>query len=100
MTTSTFDRPVTVFVGLGFPLEIKETAAAHAFLSDWPSSKRDAAHGIALNECRAALAGEADAASARAAFATFAKRHCILCKDDLDMVAARSKSVLSSRPAA
>jgi len=105
MTISAFDQPVTVFVGLGFPIEIEALSTAHAFLAEWPSSRRDAAHGIALNACRAALSGEADAQTAQAAFITFARRHRILgpeamAAEDRGVVAARALGARSSRTAA
>jgi CheY-like chemotaxis protein len=38
---------------------------AYALLNDWPVWRRNSAHAVALNACKAALAGEIDAETAR-----------------------------------
>ena len=100
MTFTRFDEPVLVFVGLSYPLDIESVAEAHAFLSEWPHSKRDAAHEVALKACRAALAEEIDAETARTTFAAFAKRHRILAPENSEVIAARATGTLPVRPTA
>jgi hypothetical protein len=73
-TDLTFEKPVTVLVGIGFPRSINSVADAYAFLDDWPYTSRTAAHRIALNACRAALAGEIEVETARATFEGFARK--------------------------
>jgi hypothetical protein len=98
MTFTQFDEPVLVFVGLSYPLEIESVAEAHTFLAEWPHSKRDTAHEVALTACRAALADEIDSDTARAAFAAFAKRHRILAPEENEVIAARATGALPERP--
>jgi hypothetical protein len=78
MDRNRFEKPVTILVGLGMPMRIESVTAAYAFLLDWPPSSRTAAHAVALKACRAALAGEIDAETARATFVTFAQRSDLL----------------------
>ena len=78
MEHNLFQHPVRVLVGLGFPVDIDSVNEAFALLDGWPPSKRNAAHGIALNACRAALAGEVDAETARSTFVAFARRMDLL----------------------
>lgn len=73
-----FQRPVTILAGLGLPTEIQSVQDANTLLNEWPMSGRTAAHEIALNACKAALAGEIDAETARSTFVAFAARHDLL----------------------
>jgi hypothetical protein len=73
-----FRRPVKVLVGLGFPAEIGSVRQALALLDDCAASKRNGAHAIALKACRAAMAGEVDAETARSMFVAFAQRNDLL----------------------
>lgn len=94
-----FQRPVTILMGLGFPSSINNVARAHAVLTDWPSSQRGPEHEAAMNACSAALNGEADAETARAAFAAFTRRVGILTSDASPVVAAAAAGKLSGRAA-
>jgi len=78
MGHNVFEHPVTVFVGLGFPTQIASVKEAYAFLCEWPPSKRNAAHKIALNACKGALAGEIDADTARGMFMAFVRKNGLL----------------------
>lgn len=100
MIATQFDEPVQVLVGLGYARAITQTAEAYAFLNEWPLSKRDAAHALALKACRTALAGEMDASAARTAFTAFARRHCLLAHGPAGVIAASATGALSNRPAA
>ena len=90
MEHNQFQHPVRVFVGLGFPTDIQSVKDAFVLLDEWPPSKRNAAHGIALNACRAALAGEVDAETARSTFVAFARRMDLLVPAAGDIVAAKA----------
>lgn len=85
MEHNLFERPVTILVGLGFPTEVKSVTEAIAVLYEWPPSRRDPAHVVAFHACKAALAGEIEAETARGLFVAFAQRH--------DLLAPRSENV-------
>ncbi|KRB23740.1 MULTISPECIES: DUF982 domain-containing protein [Mesorhizobium] len=85
-----FQHPVRVLVGLGFPTDIQSVKDAFVLLDEWPPSKRGPAHGVALNACRAALAGEVDAETARGTFVAFARRMDLLVQAEGDIVAAKA----------
>ncbi|MDK1384832.1 DUF982 domain-containing protein [Sinorhizobium sp. 8-89] len=97
-----FRQPVTIFVGLGFPAEIHGVREAYAWLNEWPPSKRNPAHAIALNACKAALAGEIDAEIARTALVACARRANLLAPDAGTIVGANrpTQSTPYRRPAA
>lgn len=82
-----FRHPVTILVGLGFPAEIHGLREAYAWLNEWPPSKRNATHAIALNACRAALAGEIDVETARGTFVAFARQANLLAPDTEAIIA-------------
>ncbi|MDG4884194.1 DUF982 domain-containing protein [Mesorhizobium sp. WSM4884] len=76
-----FEEPVTILVGMGLPARLETVMEAHALLQDWPSANRSSAHEIALNACKAGIAGEIDAETVRATLVAFARRHDILVPD-------------------
>ncbi|MBB3395391.1 MULTISPECIES: DUF982 domain-containing protein [unclassified Rhizobium] len=92
MERGCFRHPVTILVGLGFPAEIQGAKEAYAWLNEWPPSKRDPTHAIALNACRAALAGEIDVETARGTLVAFARRANLLAPD-AEAIAAASRVV-------
>ena len=94
-----FAEPVSIFVGLSFPRSIAGAADAHAFLCEWPHSKRDEAHEAARAACHGALAGVGQVERARARFAAFARRHRILAPKMGGVVAARATGALPGRAA-
>ena len=51
---------------------------AYRILMDWPLSRRDIAHKLALNACRAAVSGDVETETARRLFIAFAQRHDII----------------------
>ncbi len=91
MNTSKFDRSVAIFVGLGFPREIKSVLDAFQLPNEWTGS-RGQVHQLPLNTCRAALMGKGDVDRARQALVAFAHDLDILAPDAL---AARAKVALS-----
>jgi Protein of unknown function (DUF982) len=76
-----FEEPVTVLVGMGLPVRIETVMEAYALLQDWPSADRNGAHTVALNACKAGIAGEIDADLVRATLVAFAHRKDILVPD-------------------
>jgi len=90
MEHNQFQHPVRVLVDLGFPTDIQSVKDAFVLLDAWPPSQRSTAHGVALNACRAALAGEVDAETARSTFVAFARRMDLLVEAAGDIVAAKA----------
>jgi hypothetical protein len=78
MDHKSFERPVTVLVGLGLPTVVENVMEAYTLLNEWPPSKRNHTHEIALNACKAALVGDVDPETARATFVAFARRNDML----------------------
>ncbi|MER9331175.1 DUF982 domain-containing protein [Mesorhizobium sp. M0488] len=73
-----FSKPVRVLLGLGYPAEISTVMQAYALLSDWPPSRRDAAHAIALDTCKTAFAAAGSSEAARRMFVAFARKNDLL----------------------
>ncbi|MBB4573997.1 hypothetical protein GGI59_001718 [Rhizobium lentis] len=92
MKPDVFKQPVTIFVGLGFPAEVRTVMEAYRHLAEWPATFRDAAHSIALKACTAALRGEIEAETARGLFVAFAEKHDLLAPES-----AASMTSLSQR---
>nr|WP_311032429.1 DUF982 domain-containing protein [Mesorhizobium sp. WR6] len=57
---------------------MESTTEAYALLQDWPAANRNHTHGVALNACKAGIAGEVDPETVRAALVAFARRNDIL----------------------
>jgi hypothetical protein len=98
MECNFFQRPVTILVGLGLPTEIQSVRQAYALLGEWPPSRCDSAHIVAVNACRAVLAGEIDAETARGTFVAFARRADLLAPEPKGFVAARELGAFGSAP--
>jgi hypothetical protein len=81
MECNMFNTPVTIFVGLGFPTEVRTVSEAYALLSEWPLSKKEPTHAMALKACKAALWGDVEAETARSLFVAFARKHDALAPD-------------------
>lgn len=81
MTCDLFKKPLSILVGLGFPVEINTVLEAYQYLSELPPSLRDSAHHIALKACVAALRGEIDSETARTLFVAFSERHNLLVRE-------------------
>lgn len=80
MRTS-FSSPVSVLKGIGIPTIIWTVGEAFDFLNEWPAFRRNAAHLLAMNACKAALAGEVGVDLAEEAFRGFARRSGVLIED-------------------
>lgn len=96
MEHNIFENPVTIIVGLGLPREVKTVLEAYAILNEWPPSKRNTAHTIAFNACKAALAGEIEADTARGMFLAFAQRNDLLAPRLDGMVAPENLGAFSA----
>ncbi|TPJ51469.1 DUF982 domain-containing protein [Mesorhizobium sp. B2-7-1] len=72
----TFRKPVRVWVGLGFPRQLNSVVDAYQFVIDWCGNSPE--QKAAIRACKAALAGEIDAETARGIFVQFARRKDIL----------------------
>ncbi|WP_028032640.1 DUF982 domain-containing protein [Chelativorans sp. J32] len=99
MEINAFEEPVTIVVGLGFPAEVTSAAEAYAVLSEWPHSRRDKVHRVALKTCKAALDRMVDAETARSAFLVFATKSGILVPEARPVIAASQTGTFSSRVA-
>jgi len=76
-----FERPVVILTAFGIPTAVSAAMEAYMFLTDWPSSRRDPAHGFALKACLAAVRGEIEPETARGLFLVWAERRGILATD-------------------
>ena len=81
MLSQPFEKPVRVWVGLGFPRQLNSVVDAYQFVTDWCGNSPE--QKAAIRACKAALAGEIDAETARGIFVQFAKRKDILVDDGM-----------------
>ncbi|WFP74992.1 DUF982 domain-containing protein [Mesorhizobium sp. WSM4906] len=79
MLAEPFEKPIRIWVGLGFPRQLNTVADAYQFVIDWCGNSPE--QKAAIRACRAALAGDIDAETARGVFAAFARRKDILIED-------------------
>lgn len=99
MDRNGFQTPVTVLTGLGFPTPVRSVDEAYALLLDWPGFERNRAHTLALRACRAALAGEIEAETARGTFLAFARKANLLVPDVDEVVAPNQLNALTGNRA-
>lgn len=71
MSIPKFDRPVAVFVGLGYPSRVETIMDAYAMLVEW-NGIPDLDRAGAIEVCRKALKGQRSGKEARMAFERFA----------------------------
>lgn len=79
MLAQSFEKPLRVWVGLGFPRQLNTVADAYQFLLSWCGNSPE--QKAAIRACRAALAGEIEPDIARGVFAAFARKKDILLDD-------------------
>ncbi|MDX8523652.1 DUF982 domain-containing protein [Mesorhizobium sp. MSK_1335] len=79
MLSKPFDKPVRVWVGLGFPRQLNTVVDAYQFAVDWCGNSPE--QKAAIRACKAALVGDVDAETARGVFVAFARRKDILVED-------------------
>jgi hypothetical protein len=80
-----FDRPVSIFVGLGFPHDVETVRQAHQLLTEWSVASRGPHHAAALESCEATLAGQVPASSVREVIEIFARGRGVLASDALEV---------------
>ena len=76
MLSKPFETPVRVWVGLGFPRQLNTVVDAYQFALDWCGNSPE--QRAAIRACKAALAGDVDAETARGVFVAFARKKDIL----------------------
>ena len=79
MLSQLFEKPVRVWVGLGFPRQLNSVVDAYQFLTDWCGNSPE--QRAAIRDCKAALAGDIDAETARGILVRFARKKDILVED-------------------
>ena len=80
MLAQSFEKPIRVWVGLGFPRQLNTVVDAFQFAMEWCGNSPE--QRAAIRACKAALAGDVDAETARGVFAAFARKKDILVLDD------------------
>ncbi len=83
-----FVKPVSIFVGLGFPRDVESVEAAYEILDEWAGS-RSPTHRQALAAVRGALT-DGSVTVARLAFEAFARKTGILAPEALELAAAKA----------
>lgn len=81
MLAKPFEKPVRVWTGLGFPRQLNNVADAYQMLLNWCGNSPE--QKAALRACKAALAGDVDAETARGIFLAFARKKDILVEDGM-----------------
>ncbi len=79
MLTKPFEKPLRVFVGLGFPRQLNTVVDAYQFVLDWCGNSPE--QRAAIRACKAALAGDIDAETSRCVVVAFARKKDILMAD-------------------
>lgn len=79
MLSQVFEKPIRVWVGLGFPRQLNTVADAYQFAADWCGNSPE--QKAAIRACKAALVGDVDAEIARGVFVAFARKKDILIED-------------------
>ncbi|RUW69974.1 MAG: DUF982 domain-containing protein [Mesorhizobium sp.] len=79
MLSQPFEKPVRVWVGLGFPRQLNSVVDAYQFVTDWCGNSPE--QKAAIRACKAALAGDIDAETARGILVRFAGKKDILVED-------------------
>jgi hypothetical protein len=80
MLAKPFEKPVRVWVGLGFPRQLNTVVDAYQFVSEWCGNSPE--QKAAIKACRAALVGDIDAETARSILIAFARKKDILVEDE------------------
>ena len=80
MLAKPFEKPVRVWVGLGFPRQLNTVVDAYQFVSEYHGNSLE--QKAAINACRAALTGDVDAETARGILVAFARKKDLLVEDE------------------
>jgi hypothetical protein len=78
VSPKSFSVPITIIQGIGVPTTVRTVAEAYDILENWPQHRRNGAHTLAKNACRAALCGDIEIDLAEDAFRGFARRNLML----------------------
>ena len=90
MLSQPFEKPVCVWVGLGFPRQLNTVVDAYQFVMDWCGNSPE--QKAAIRACKAALTGDVDAETARAIVVAFARKKDILVEEgDMPLPARETK---------
>ncbi|MBT1159281.1 DUF982 domain-containing protein [Aminobacter anthyllidis] len=79
MLAQFFEKPIRVWVGLGFPRQLNTVVDAYQFAMEWCGNSPE--QRAAIRACKAALSGDVDAETARGVFTAFARKKDILVLD-------------------
>lgn len=79
MLAKPFEKPIRVWVGLGFPRQLNTVVDAYQFAMEWCGNSPE--QKAAIRACKAALVGDVDAETARGIFVAFARKKDILVED-------------------
>jgi hypothetical protein len=79
MLSQPFEKPVCVWVGLGFPRQLNTVVDAYQFVLDWCGNSPE--QKAAIRACKAALTGDIDAETARGVVVAFARNKDILVEE-------------------
>ncbi len=90
MLAKPFEKPIRVWVGLGFPKQLNTVADAYQMLMEWCGNSPE--QKAAIRACKAALVGDIDAETARGVFLAFARKKDILVEDGVMPVPALKRT--------
>lgn len=79
MLSQPFEKPVCVWVGLGFPRQLNTIVDAYQFVLDWCGNSPE--QNAAIRACKAALTGDVDVETARGVVVAFARKKDILVEE-------------------
>ena len=79
MLARPFEKPIRVWVGLGFPRQLNTIADAYQFVLEWCGNSPE--QRAAMRACKAALVGDVDPETARGVFMAFARKKDILVEE-------------------
>jgi hypothetical protein len=79
MLSQPFEKPVCVWVGLGFPRQLNTVVDAYQFVLDWCGNSPE--QKAAIRACKAALTGDIEPETARGVFVAFARKKDILVEE-------------------
>jgi len=81
MLSKPFEKPIRVWVGLGFPRQLNTVADAYQFAVEWCGNSPE--QKAAIRACKAALVGDVEPETARGVFTAFARKKDILMEDGI-----------------
>jgi hypothetical protein len=79
MLSQPFEKPVQVWVGLGFPRQLNSVVDAYQFAMEYCGNSPE--QRASIRACKAALTGEIDPETARGVFVAFAKNKGLFVDD-------------------